>query len=59
MEQVLQHLADYYAYERRGIRLIRMENQYQLVSAPEYGEVTAGPLKSASLPGYPSLHWRY
>lgn len=39
VEQVLQHLADYYAYERRGIRLIRMENQYQLVSAPEYGEV--------------------
>lgn len=39
VEQVLQHLADYYAYERRGIRLIRMDNQYQLVSAPEYGEV--------------------
>lgn len=39
VEQVLRHLADYYAYERRGIRLIRMDNQYQLVSAPEYGEV--------------------
>lgn len=39
VEQMLQHLADYYAYERRGIRLIRMDNQYQLVSAPEYGEV--------------------
>ena len=39
VEQVLQHLADYYAYERRGIRLVRMENQYQLVSAPEYGDV--------------------
>ena len=39
VEQMLQHLADYYAYERRGIRLVRMDNQYQLVSAPEYGEV--------------------
>ncbi len=39
VEQVLRQLADYYAYERRGIRLIRMEDQYQLVSAPEYGEV--------------------
>ena len=38
VEQVLRQLADYYAYERRGIRLIRMEDQYQLVSAPEYGE---------------------
>ena len=38
-ERVLQQLADYYAYERRGIRLIRMDNQYQLVSAPEYGEI--------------------
>ena len=39
MEQLLQHLADYYAYERRGMRLIRMDDAYQLISAPEYGEV--------------------
>lgn len=39
VEQVLQQLSDYYAYERRGIRLIRMDDQYQLVSAPEYGEI--------------------
>ena len=38
-EQLLQHLADYYAYERRGMRLIRMDDAYQLISAPEYGEV--------------------
>ena len=39
VEQVLKHLADYYAYERRGIRLVRMDNHYQMVSAPEYGEI--------------------
>lgn len=39
VERVLVQLADYYAYERRGIRLVRMENQYQLVSAPEYGSI--------------------
>lgn len=33
-EQLLQHLADYYAYERRGMRLIRMDDAYQLISAP-------------------------
>jgi segregation and condensation protein B len=37
--RALQQLADYYAYERRGIRLVRMDEEYQLVSAPEYGEL--------------------
>ena len=39
VEQVLQRLADFYAYERRGMRLIRMEDTYQLCSAPEYADV--------------------
>lgn len=38
-EQVLQKLADHYAYERRGIRLVRMEDSYQLCSAPDYADV--------------------
>lgn len=29
-------LADYYSYERRGIRLVRLEGRLQLCSAPEY-----------------------
>ena len=39
LEQILQRLADTYAYERRGIRLVRMEDSWQLCSAPEYGEL--------------------
>ena len=39
VEMVLQKLADYYAYERRGMRLLKMEDSYQLCSAPEYGDV--------------------
>ena len=39
VEQVLQKLMDYYAYERRGVRLVRMEDCWQLCSAPDYGEV--------------------
>ena len=38
-EQLLKKLEDYYSYERRGIRLIRMEDHYQLCSAPEYGDI--------------------
>lgn len=39
VELVLQRLQDYYAFERRGMRLIRMEDSYQLCSAPEYAEI--------------------
>lgn len=37
-ELLLQRLSDYYAYERRGIRLLRIEDSWQLCSAPDYGE---------------------
>ena len=37
-EQVLQKLMDAYAYERRGIRLLHLEDSWQLCSAPDYGE---------------------
>lgn len=38
VDTVCRELADYYSYERRGVRLIRLENSYQLCSAPEYAE---------------------
>ncbi|MBP3494150.1 MAG: SMC-Scp complex subunit ScpB [Oscillospiraceae bacterium] len=39
VELVLQKLADYYSFERRGIRLIRMDDTWQLCSAPEYADM--------------------
>ena len=36
-EEVLRRLGDCCAFERRGIRLIRMEESWQLCSAPEFG----------------------
>ena len=36
---VLQKLMDYYSFERRGIRLVQMEDSYQLCSAPEYADI--------------------
>lgn len=38
VDAVCQRLADQFSYERRGIRLVRMENSYQLCSAPEYAD---------------------
>ena len=39
VDEVLRRLADYYSYERRGMRLVRMEDTWQLCSAPEYADV--------------------
>jgi segregation and condensation protein B len=39
VERVLQKLMDYYAYERRGIRLLRIEDSWQLCSSPDYADV--------------------
>lgn len=37
-EQILQRLTDYYAYERRGIRLLRIEDSWQLCSSPDHAD---------------------
>ena len=37
-ERILQGLMDCYAYERRGIRLLKIEDCWQLCSAPDYAE---------------------
>ena len=39
VDAVCQRLADQYSYERRGIRLVRLENCWQMCSAPEHAAV--------------------
>ena len=39
VEQVLQKLMDYYSYERRGIRLLRIEDSWQMCSSPDYADI--------------------
>lgn len=39
VDAVCQRLADWYSYERRGIRLLRLDSSYQLVSAPEHADL--------------------
>lgn len=38
-ERVLQNLMDHYAYDRRGVRLLHVEDTWQLCSAPDYADV--------------------
>ena len=39
VDAVCQRLADTYSYERRGLRLEKLDNSYQLCSAPEYADL--------------------
>jgi segregation and condensation protein B len=46
VDAVCQRLADQYSYERRGIRLVHLENSWQMCSAPEYAAYIRKALES-------------
>ena len=50
VNSVCQSLADEYKYDRRGIRLIRLENSWQMCSAPEHADVIRRGLESRRPP---------
>lgn len=37
-ERVLQNLMDHYAYDRRGVRLLHVEDTWQMCSSPDYAD---------------------
>jgi len=49
-ETVLSDMAGRYSYERRGFRLVRMDNRWQMVSAPEHAEVIRQALEERKTP---------
>lgn len=46
VESVCQRLADQYSYDRRGIRMVKLENSWQMCSAPEYAEFIRKTMES-------------
>lgn len=46
VDAVCQRLADQYSFERRGLRLVRMDTSYQLCSAPEYADLVRRAFES-------------
>lgn len=46
LDTAAQRLMDQYSYDRRGIRLIRMDSSYQLCSAPEFAGYVRKTLES-------------
>ena len=59
VNSVCQNLADEYRYDRRGIRLVRLENSWQMCSAPEYaGRESGRRWRAGNRPSCPSPPWR-
>lgn len=50
VDSVCQSLADQYKYERRGVRLIRLEGSWQMCSAPEHARAIRLALESRRPP---------
>lgn len=50
IEENLKALMDAYSFERRGIRIIRLEDAYQMVSAQELSEVISRALETRKPP---------
>ena len=46
VDSVCQRLADQYSYERRGVRLVKLDNSWQMCSAPEYADHIRKTLES-------------
>ena len=46
VEELCRRLSDYYRYERRGIRLLKLGTAYQLCSATEYADLIRKALES-------------
>lgn len=50
VEQAIDKLADRYAYERRGIRIIKLEKGYQMVSSGEMADYVTKALETRKPP---------
>ena len=50
VRQACETLADLYSYERRGVRIIRLENAYQMVSSGEMADYVTKALETRKPP---------
>lgn len=39
VDELCAHLADQYSYDRRGLRVLKLDNAWQMASAPEYADL--------------------
>lgn len=50
VDEAATRLADQYRYEQRGIRILRLENAYQMTTAPDYADLIRRALETRKPP---------
>ncbi|MBR5543702.1 MAG: SMC-Scp complex subunit ScpB [Oscillospiraceae bacterium] len=50
LEKIITKLRDYYDFERRGVRIVKLENSYQMCSAPEHAGYIRKALETRRAP---------
>lgn len=50
LERIITNLRDYYDFEQRGVRIVKLDNSYQMCSAPQYGEYIRKALETKKAP---------
>lgn len=50
VDDVAARLADQYRYEQRGIRILRLENAYQMTTSPDYADLIRRALETRKPP---------
>ncbi len=50
LETAANRLRDFYRFEKRGLRLVKLEDSYQLTSAPEYADLIRRALETRKPP---------
>ena len=58
IEKAADDLANKYAFERRGIRILKLEKGYQMVSSGEMADYVTKALEPESRPSFPPPSWR-
>ena len=50
LERIITNLRDYYDFEQRGVRIVKLDNSYQMCSAPQYAEYIRKALETKKAP---------
>lgn len=50
LEKIITNLRDYYDFEQRGVRIVKLDNSYQMCSAPQYAEYIRKALETKKAP---------
>lgn len=50
LEKIITNLRDYYDFEQRGVRIVKLDNSYQMCSTPQYAEFIRKAMETKKAP---------